>query len=85
MFLSFCGQVQEFGDNFSYEDLLPRAGLMDFEDDVMIYPISQKQLSISPFLQFLHLWMTSYEARPLDSYRLPIQGHSHRNYVRKSF
>ncbi|MGB6531822.1 MAG: hypothetical protein WBF33_27250 [Candidatus Nitrosopolaris sp.] len=30
------GEVQEFGYNFSYDDILPRAGSMDFKDDVMI-------------------------------------------------
>jgi hypothetical protein len=45
------GEVQEFGYNFSYDDILPRAGSMDFKDDVMIYPVSQKQLFINPFSQ----------------------------------
>jgi hypothetical protein len=43
------GQVQESGYNLNYDDIRRRSGSMDFKDDVMIYPVSQKQLFVNPF------------------------------------
>ena len=49
------GDIEEVGYHFNYDEVKARAGSTDIREDMMIYPVSQKQLYFTPYIQFFRI------------------------------
>jgi hypothetical protein len=45
------GEIEEYGYHLSLDDVRSTRGSQDIEGDLLIYPLSQKQLYFTPFIQ----------------------------------
>jgi SIR2-like domain len=47
--------IEEHEYNTTYDERKSRTGSQDIQEDIMIYPLSQKQLYFTPFIQFFRI------------------------------
>jgi NAD-dependent SIR2 family protein deacetylase len=78
-------QIEEHDYSLNIDDVKNRSGTKDFEDDIIIYPLSQKQLYFSPYIQLFRVLLEELNNRDLwiiigYSFRDPII----RNMFKKS-
>jgi SIR2-like domain len=49
------GEIEEREYNTSLDDIKSRSGSMDIQEGIIIYPLSQKQLYFTPFIQLFRI------------------------------
>jgi hypothetical protein len=49
------GDIEEHEYHQSYDNVKARSGSMDIKEDIIIYPLSQKQLYFTPFIQLFRI------------------------------
>lgn len=70
-------EIEEHDYNINFDDVKNRSGSKDFEDDIIMYPLSQKQLYFSPYIQLFRVLLEVLKKRDLwiiigYSFRDPI-------------
>ena len=70
-------EIEEHDYNINFDDVKNRSGSKDFEDDIIMYPLSQKQLYFSPYIQLFRVLLEELKKRDLwiiigYSFRDPI-------------
>ena len=58
-------QIEEHEYNLNIDNVKNRSGSKDFEDDIIIYPLSQKQLYFSPYIQLFRVLLEELNKRDL--------------------
>jgi NAD-dependent SIR2 family protein deacetylase len=58
-------EIEEHDYNINIDDVKNRSGSKDFEDDIIMYPLSQKQLYFSPYIQLFRILLEELKKRDL--------------------
>jgi hypothetical protein len=59
------GDIVERDYNFSFDEISVRGGSTDIKEDLIIYPLSQKQLYFTPFIQLFRILDSALRKREL--------------------